>query len=241
LRRRYDPLLTRAESSVISAFTSWNLPASCGVIRSRAVPRCRCPGAQGPEDELQGRGSALDDDQAIALSLRGDLDAYGVLVARYSALARRTALFAGAGEDSDDVVQEAFVKGFRKLGSFRGEAFRPWLLRIVVNESRNLHRSFGRRRALVTRAASVFVDVVCDPEDEAVVNERKRELLAAVRALPEKDRMVLACRYFLELGEAETAEVLGWPLGSVKSRTSRALAKLRDQLGPIAREEVAGA
>jgi len=62
--------------------------------------------------------------------------------------------------------------------------------------------------------------------------ERRARLLAAVNALPDRERRVLVCRYFLDLSEAETAQVLGWPLGSVKSRTWRALNRLRGQLVP---------
>jgi RNA polymerase sigma-70 factor (ECF subfamily) len=182
---------------------------------------------------------ATDDPAAIALALAGDLDAFGVLVARYSALARRAAVFAGAGEEADDIVQDAFVKSFRNLASLRGGDFRPWLLRIVVNETRNLHRTLLRRRTLAARFRHELPDVVVDPEEELAGAERRRELLAAVRKLPEKDRLVVACRYFLDLTEAETAAVLGWPRGSVKSRGFRALARLRGELATIA-EEVPG-
>jgi RNA polymerase sigma-70 factor (ECF subfamily) len=66
-----------------------------------------------------------------------------------------------------------------------------------------------------------------------LAGERRRVLLAAVNALSEPDRLVVSCRYFLDLSEAETAEVLGWPKGSVKSRLSRALVRLRVAAGPI--------
>ena len=62
--------------------------------------------------------------------------------------------------------------------------------------------------------------------------ERRARLMAAVSALPDRERQVLVCRYFLELSVAETAQVLAWPLGSVKSRTSRALNRLRGLLVP---------
>lgn len=88
----------------------------------------------------------------------GDLDAYEVLVARYTAVAHRTAYLLGAGDAAEDVVQEAFVKAYRGLGRFRvGEPFRPWLLRIVVNETRNLRRSGSRRAAAAAAAAAAAV------------------------------------------------------------------------------------
>jgi len=65
------------------------------------------------------------------------------------------------------------------------------------------------------------------PVDVVLAAERRAGLVAAVNALPDRERQVLVCRYFLDLSEAETAQVLEWPLGSVKSRTSRALNRLR--------------
>src|SRR5215469_6088460 len=170
---------------------------------------------------------AIDDAEAVARSRSGDLDAYGVLVARYSLRAHRAAFLLGAGEESDDVVQEAFVKAFRHLSRFRaGESFGPWLLRIVANETRNLTRSRRRRAA---DANAVTADA---PVDEVLAAERRARLVAAVNGLPDRERRVVVCRYFLDLSEAETAQVLAWPLGSVKSRTWRALNRLRGLLAP---------
>jgi RNA polymerase sigma-70 factor (ECF subfamily) len=154
-----------------------------------------------------------------------------VLVARYSARAHRAAFLLGAGEESDDVVQEAFVKAFRHLSRFRfGEPFAPWLLRIVANETRNLTRSRRRRDALVLRLPSAASLAGDGPIDEVLAAERRAQLTAALNTLPERERKVLVCRYLLDLSEAETAHVLQCPLGSVKSRTSRALSRLRGQL-----------
>ncbi|NOL45636.1 sigma-70 family RNA polymerase sigma factor [Kribbella sandramycini] len=159
----------------------------------------------------------------------GDSAAYGELVLLHAPIAKRTAVFLGAGADADDVVQEAFVKAYRALGSFRSEAaFRPWLLRIVANETRNAVRSRSRRSRREELAAPL--DVVLDPADAAVSLVRRTELLAAVSALPEPQRLVVTCRYLLELDEQETAVVLGWPRGTVKSRLHRALDRLRKEV-----------
>ena len=176
---------------------------------------------------------AIDDGEAVARARDGDLDAYAVLVARYTLRAHRAAFLLGAGEESDDVVQEAFVKAFRHLPGFRaGEPFGPWLLRIVANETKNLTRSRRRRAALALRLGTAeSAEAAADgPVDEVLAAERRARLVAAVNALPERERQVLVCRYFLDLSEAETAQVLTWPLGSVKSRTSRALTRLRGLL-----------
>ncbi|MFG1882683.1 RNA polymerase sigma factor [Micromonospora sp. NPDC049102] len=172
----------------------------------------------------------LDDDVLVTRARAGDLEAYDLLVARHTASAYRTAVLLGAGPDSEDVVQEAFVKGYRKLSRYRGEAsFRSWLLAIVANETRNLHRSRSRRDGLVLRAAAAHSPAIAgdDAVGAVLAGERRAQLVAALRQLPERDREVIVCRFLLDLGEQETGVMLGWPRGTVKSRTSRALAKLR--------------
>ncbi|MFC6408892.1 RNA polymerase sigma factor [Planobispora longispora] len=159
------------------------------------------------------------------------------MVTRYSALAHRTAAMLGAGDEAEDVVQEAFVKAYRHLDTFRRDApFRPWLLRIVANETHNLTRARGRRAELTVKitgldrpGASDPADPA-DPENAAVATDRRARLLDAVRTLPERERHAVVCRYFLQLSEAETAQVLDLPVGTVKSRTSRGLARLREEV-----------
>ena len=139
------------------------------------------------------------------------------------------------------MVQEAFVKAFRHLSRFRaGEPFGPWLLRIVANETRNLTRSRRRRETLALRlgTAESGGTAAGGPVDEVLAAERRARLVAAVGALPDRERQVLVCRYFLDLSEAETAQVLDWPLGSVKSRTARALTRLRGLLAPAEQNRV---
>jgi RNA polymerase sigma factor (sigma-70 family) len=195
----------------------------------------------GPASHEEPDTDATSDEQAVTRARTGDRDAYALLVARYRALAHRTAYLLGAGPNAEDVVQEAFVKGFRGLAGFRPDAaFKPWLLRIVANEARNQHRSASRRAALELRVAGMD-DLVDhrDPEQLTVSGATRTALLDAVRALPEKDALVVTCRYFLDLSEAETAEVLGWQRGTVKSRLSRALVKLRPVMARRLREEAA--
>jgi RNA polymerase sigma-70 factor (ECF subfamily) len=151
----------------------------------------------------------------------------------------------GAG-DAEDVVQEAFVKAYAALGRFRADAaFRPWILRIVANEARNARRSGGRRFGLALRAGhQAWTGPVVDtPEQHVVTEETRASVLDLVGSLPERERQVVACRYLLDLTEAETAEVIGVPVGTVKSRHSRGLARLRaaaEATGLTALEEGAG-
>lgn len=165
----------------------------------------------------------------------GEVDAYAVLVRRHAPIAMHTAALLGAGSDAEDVVQEAWVKAYRSLGGFRtGEPFRPWLLRIVANEAHNHHRAAVRRGARERRVLPVEL---ADPALEVSERETVAQLLRAVGRLPDKLRTVVTCRYLLELDEAETAHVLAIPKGTVKSRLSRGLSRLRDEVPAAVDEE----
>ena len=172
----------------------------------------------------------------MARVLSGDPDAFAELVHRHAPMAVRTAVLLGAGADAEDVVQEALVKAYRSLGGFRpGAPFRPWLLRIVANETRNHHRSAVRRTVREGREqrAAEALTALLDPSDQVADREEKRRLLTQVALLPDRLRAVVTCRYLLELDEQETATVLGVPRGTVKSRLSRGLARLREQLAAL--------
>ena len=150
----------------------------------------------------------------------------------YQGIAFRTAyVIARNASDAEDAAQDGFVKAWRALGRFReGAPFRPWLLQIVANEARNRRRSAGRRANLALRAATEELSGGAAPSPEATLlsGEQRGELLAAVDGLPEEQRTVVALRYFLGLSEHEVAETLAVPQGTVKSRTARALERLRE-------------
>ncbi len=170
----------------------------------------------------------------MARAQRGDQHAYEEIVDRYSQLAFRTAyLVTGSAADAEDAAQEGFVKAWAALPGFRtGSPPRPWLMRIVANEARNRRRSAGRREHLQLRLAEGFrtADAAPSPEAEAVAAEERQSLLRALNGLREDDRLVIGCRYFMELSGEETAAVLGCPEGTVKSRLSRALDRLKERL-----------
>ena len=175
------------------------------------------------------------ENELVERARNGDEDAYEELVRAYQGIAFRIAYLAtGNSAEAEDAAQEGFVKAYRALGRFRrGAPFRPWLLQIVANEARNRRRSAGRRAALTLRAAEEGSSggAAPSPEGALLAEEERGRLLDAVNGLREEERLVIACRYFLELSEEETAAVVGVRPGTVKSRTSRALARLREQLG----------
>src|SRR5713101_7609314 len=145
-------------------------------------------------------GRPTDDAELFARAQRGETAAYEEIVQRYQQMAFRTAyVITGSAADAEDAAQEAFVKAYRALATFRaGAEPRPWLLRIVANEARNRARSAGRRHQLDLRLAEGFRpgDAAPSPEAAAVAAEDRSRLLAHVNGLSEEDRQVIASRYF---------------------------------------------
>jgi RNA polymerase sigma factor (sigma-70 family) len=175
-------------------------------------------------------GRPLEDAELIGRAKDGDVGAYEELVRRYQGIAVRVAYLASRGaDDAADAAQEAFVKAYRALPRFReGAPFRPWLLRIVANEASNRRRAAGRRERLAARLMEV--------EGHGAGASQRRVLLDAVNGLRDEDRLALGYRFFLGFSDAETAAALGIPLGTVKSRVSRALRRLRMLLPPDDRD-----
>ena len=175
------------------------------------------------------------EDELVERARGGDATAFAALVRDHEEIAFRTAyLIARNAADAEDAAQVGLTKAWRALPRFRrGAPFRPWLLAIVANEARNRRRAAGRREGLALRAAHELPsgDAAPSPEGRALAVEARAELVAALEQLSEDDRAVLSCRYLLDLGEEETAQVLSLRRGTVKSRTSRALERLRGQIG----------
>ena len=179
-------------------------------------------------------GRPLDDTALVERARNGDVNAYEALVQHYQELAFRVAYqVTGDAADAEDAAQEAFVNAYYALGRFRaGAPFRPWLLRIVANEARNRRMAAHRRTALAQRAlvAQTSGEAAPSPETAAEAEEFRATLLASLRRLRDDDRLILAYRLFFDLSEAEMAEALKCPKGTVKSRLSRALGRLRAAL-----------
>ena len=179
-------------------------------------------------------GPALEESALVEQARCGDLGAYEELVQRYQEVAVRTAyLITGDAAGAEDIAQEAFVKAYYALARFHaGASFRPWLLRIVANEARNRRKAESRRATHALRAADDAGPDAVAPSAEvaALTAEQRTTLLHAVNELREEDRLVIAYRYFFDLSEIEMAEALGCARGTVKSRLSRALERLRRML-----------
>jgi RNA polymerase sigma-70 factor (ECF subfamily) len=180
----------------------------------------------------------IPDHELVAQARIGDADAFCALLERHRSVALRVG-YTIAGDEGEDAVQEAMVKAYRHLERFRPDAaFRPWFLAIVANEARNRRRAGGRQDAvslrLRSRSGPDDAGWARSAEDDAIARHQRARLLDAVAALGDRDREIVALRYFAGLTEAETASALQCALGTVKSRLSRAIDRLRNVL----REEV---
>lgn len=138
----------------------------------------------------------------------------------------------GTATGADDVVQDADVRAWLARDRLDADRpFRPWYLRVVANAARNARRGRGRRAALELRSGRSTVEQLApDPAERIVADEALQHALTALNGLRADDRLIIGLRYFEHLGERDVAEVLGCPAGTVKSRLSRALGRLRSEL-----------
>ena len=170
----------------------------------------------------------MDEPALIRHAANGDASAWEPLVQTYQqAVFRLAYLLLGDPDDAEDIAQETFLRAWNHLKSFdQTRPLKPWLLSITANLARNRRRSAGRYLAALTRA---FRDepVPASVEDKNTQYMEANDLWKAVQNLREPDQQVVYLRYFMDLSVAETANVLQVAEGTVKSRLSRALEKLR--------------
>ncbi len=176
-----------------------------------------------------------DDALLIAETLAGDSAAFGLLVTKYqNRLYNSVAHMTGDAEDAKDTVQDAFVQAFVKLESFRqSSGFYTWLYRIAFNLSISRHR---RKKSAVSverlRESSGHepIEPGEGPEGHAKQNETCRQVREAIAQLPEEQRSVLVLREIDGCDYESIASILEVPIGTVRSRLSRARLGLRDLL-----------
>ena len=162
----------------------------------------------------------------IRQARQGDAAAWEMLGRQHQAAAFRLGyLLLRTPAEAEDVAQEAFVRAFLALDKFdETRPFRPWLLQITRNVAKNRLRSLSRYWTMVKRWWQEEETAV---EATAVSQDESAQLWQAVQQLRPKAQEVVYLRYFLELSEAETAEALDVPAGTVKSRLHRALQQLK--------------
>jgi len=191
----------------------------------------------------------------VQLAQRGDTGAFGALVCRYQhKVVKLVSRYVRDPAEAEDIAQEAFIKAYRALPSFRGDsAFYTWLYRIAINTAKNVLASRGRSpiQYEVDRSDDDHYDVVANlkdtatPEALALTEEIRSIVTSAIDALPEDLRTAIQLRELEGLSYEEIAAAMECPVGTVRSRIFRAReaidARLREVFdGGLGRGEVTG-
>jgi RNA polymerase sigma-70 factor, ECF subfamily len=184
------------------------------------------------------------DQQLVERVQRGDKRAFNLLVTKYERrLIRLLSRFVRDPHEVEDIAQEAFIKAYRALPTFRGDAaFYTWLYRIGINTAKNYLMSRGRRAPTATEydaeEAEGFEDAtglqdLNTPENELLSKEVAQVVNDAMAALPEDLRTAISLREMEGLSYEEIAETMGCPIGTVRSRIFRAREAIAQKLRPI--------
>ena len=177
-----------------------------------------------------------DDAELVTRSQSGDLAAFNTIVERYQgqvfSVAARTL---GNPSSAEDVTQETFIAAHRAIRGFRGGSLRAWLFRIATNKSHDLGRASRRRQAESLDQALLnphfqLPSNVESPEQQAIRGELASEIQRGILTLPTDQRTTLVLVDVQGLSYEEAAQASGASVGTVKSRLSRARARLRDYL-----------
>ena len=191
--------------------------------------------------------SGVADQEIVERVIAGDTDSFSILLDKYQDRIYSAVLnYVYNPDDAVDVTQEAFVKAYTKLTSFnRSSAFYTWIYRIAVNAAIDFLRkkksrpadSLDDARYTQLGLEPVSKDPASDPDKALVRSDGKRALREAISRLSDKLRSVIVLHDVEGLSQEEVAEVLQVPIGTVKSRVSRARAELRhilrEQLGEL--------
>jgi RNA polymerase sigma factor (sigma-70 family) len=170
-----------------------------------------------------------DESALVARALAGDHDAYALLVRPHERVAYRVAAaITGWNAAAEEATQNAFVKAYRSLPRFRvGAAFRPWLLRIVVNEAHNVLRTERRHVRLAARAAERHDVSIAGADETLLAREEVEAVTVALARLSRADRLAVVLRYFAELPDAEAAALMRISKAAYRVRLVRARKRLQ--------------
>ena len=185
------------------------------------------------------------DQQLVQRAQRGDLRAFDLLVLKYQGrIAALVSRYVSDAGEAEDVTQEAFIKAYRALGKFRGDsAFYTWLYRIAANAAKNHLVAKGRRPgadATIEDAEGFdeggLLSESASPEALAMGGELAEVVESALNALPDELKAALMLREFDGLSYDDIADVLGCPVGTVRSRIFRA----REAIDQRVKEQISG-
>jgi RNA polymerase sigma-70 factor, ECF subfamily len=181
----------------------------------------------------------LPDEELVLLAQEGEEDAFGEFVRRHTAAVHRWMARAVGEQEADDMAQEVFLKAYRGLARFRGDAPpRAWLASIADNAVKNRYRARGRFRRIFAGSTDATdapepAETARGPEDDASAGEARRFVAEALKLLPAEFRMPVVLRDLEEWSYEEIATSLDLPVGTVKSRISRGRGQLKSILLPL--------
>ena len=184
----------------------------------------------------------ITDQELVEKAQQGDKKAFNLLVVRYQNRVAGLLTRYVSRDDIPDIVQESFIKAYRSLASFRGEsAFYTWLYRIAVNTAKNHLTALGRRppkEDILAEDAESYdagtqLRETDTPENLVLSNELKRVVFETIGNLPEELKMAITLREIEGLSYEEIAEVMGCPVGTVRSRIFRAREAIDAKIQPL--------
>ncbi len=176
-------------------------------------------------------GIVLTETELIRSAREGDSTAWQALMqAHHEPVFRFAYLLLHDPDDAEDAAQESFVRAYRAIDRFdETRSFRPWLFGITANLARNRRRSIGRYTTAVQKWWGRRTEIAPQPVEDLTGSQIEAQTLwEAIRRLRRDDQAVIYMRFFLDMSVNETAEALDLAPGTVKSRLSRALVRLRE-------------
>ena len=184
------------------------------------------------------------DQQLVERAQRGDKHAFELLVAKYQRkLARLLSRFIRDATEVEDVTQEAFIKAYRALPTFRGDsAFYTWLYRIGINTAKNYLVAMGRRAPTTTQLDAEEAEALGEGEQLQDLNTPENQMMSrqvgetvnqTLAQLPEELRTAITLREIEGLSYEDIASIMNCPIGTVRSRIFRAREAIADQLRPL--------
>ncbi|MEW6404654.1 MAG: RNA polymerase sigma factor [Chloroflexota bacterium] len=171
----------------------------------------------------------MDESILIQRAAQGEAGAWESLMqAHQEPVFRLAYLFLGDPDDAEDITQETFLRAYHHLRRFdSSRPLRPWLLSIAANLARNRHRSAGRYLNAISRAFRVETATQPEVGQRSEQDQDSHQLWNAVHQLNTDDQQIIYLRFFLDLSTAEAAQSLDVAEGTIKSRLSRAISRLR--------------
>ena len=191
---------------------------------------------------------STDIGELVARAKQGDREAFDTIIERYTPRIYNLSLrITGSREEAEDCVQDSFLRAFKALGRFRGEAaFSTWLYRVAVNVANDASRRLSSKPISASELADPDSDSpppelerlsesaqdTDTPEASLLKAQRRQVVVEAIRSLPENHRAVIVLYDLQGLSYEEIAGVLGTRVGTVKSRLNRARLALKERLTP---------